>query len=76
MRNRSLNKILGTREESLSDRGGTSYSGHFIVMVNHIAVPSSYVARNLIGEHPIVLRVFERPSLKLWGRGGSPHNRS
>ena len=48
MRNRSLNKTLGTREESLNDRGGTSYSGHFIVMVNHITVPPSYVARNLI----------------------------
>ena len=43
MRNRSLNKTLGTREESLSDRGGTSYSGHLSVMVNHIAVPPFYV---------------------------------
>ena len=48
MRNRSPNKALSTREESLSDRGGTGYSRHFIVMVNHIAVPPSYVARNLI----------------------------
>ena len=48
MRNRSPKKTLGTRVELLSDRGGTSHSGHFVVMVNHIAVPPSYVARNLI----------------------------
>ena len=48
MRNRGAIKTFRTREESLIDRGGTSYSGHFNVMVNHIAVPPSYVTRNLI----------------------------
>ena len=48
VRNRSLIKAFGTREESPGDRGGTSYSGHFSAMVNHIVVPPTYVARDLI----------------------------
>ena len=48
MRNRSLIKTFGTREEPPGDKGGASYSGHFSVVVNHIAVLPSYVARNLI----------------------------
>ena len=48
MRNRGPIKTFGSREQSLSYRGGTSYSGNFSVMTYHIAVPPSYVARNLI----------------------------
>ena len=48
MTNRGPIKTFRTREQSLSYKRGTSYSGNFSVMAYHIAVPSSYVARNLI----------------------------
>ena len=51
MRNRSLIKAFGTGEESPGDRGGTSYSGHFSVIVNHIAVPPFY-ERSHLGSNP------------------------
>ena len=74
MGNRSPNKTLGTREESLRDRRGTSYSGHFIVMVNHIAVPPSHVARNLLRRATHHIKGIRKAKPK--AVGGSPHNLS